>query len=127
MNLATLEPHPGCVPYEMNVPFWSDDALKSRWMCLPNDGSHNSAAEQIGYSEEGDWTFPVGTVMVKHFELLLDKSDPASSRRLETRFIVHGTDGYYGVTYRWNAEGTDATLLTTARRRTLLFSPPKAR
>ncbi|MEL6520407.1 MAG: DUF642 domain-containing protein [Pseudomonadota bacterium] len=112
-NLATLEVHPGCVPYDMNVPFWSDAALKSRWLCLPNDGSHNTAAEKISFSEDGDWSYPVGTVTIKHFELQLDETDPNSATRLETRFFVHGTEGWYGVTYRWNEAGTDAELLAT--------------
>jgi hypothetical protein len=33
---ATLAPNPGVVPYDINVPFWSDNALKSRWVSVPN-------------------------------------------------------------------------------------------
>ncbi len=59
-DLQNLLPRAGCVPYNLNVPFWSDAALKARWMCIPNDGDHNSSAEQIGFSETGDWSFPKG-------------------------------------------------------------------
>ena len=100
------------------MPFWSDAALKDRWMCIPNNGNHNNSNEKIGFSANGDWSFPVGSVLIKHFELLTNTSNPNSNIRLETRFIVHGDDGYYGVTYRWNNAGTEATLLTTGQDQT---------
>jgi len=113
-NLATLATAPGVVPYDVANPLWSDAAAKKRWIILPNDGTHNSAAEDIGFSEEGNWTFPAGTVLVKHFELPVDERNPSIIRRLETRFIIcTDAGGKYGVTYKWNAAGTDAELLTT--------------
>lgn len=111
-DLATLTPAPGVIPYSLNQPFWSDGAEKYRWMAIPNDGTHDTAAEQIAYSEEGDWEFPIGTVLVKHFELPVDDTDPAVTRRLETRFLVRGQGGdFYGVTYRWRPDGTEADVL----------------
>jgi mono/diheme cytochrome c family protein len=50
----------------------------------------------------------VGTVFVKHFELALDARRPDERRRLETRFLVAAQGGWYGITYKWNAEGTEA-------------------
>lgn len=111
-NLTTLERIDGLIPYEPIQPFWSDGALKSRWMAVPNDGIPNAAIEQIGYSEEGDWAFPIGTVFVKHFELDTDETQEGAQRRLETRFMVHGEDGnWYGLTYRWRPDHTDADLV----------------
>jgi uncharacterized repeat protein (TIGR03806 family) len=112
-DLVAMTPRAGCIPYELNVPFWSDNAVKSRWMCVPNDGTHDTPAEQVTISAEGDWVFPTGTVLIKHFELLTNECDPASAKRVETRFLVLGEDRHYGVAYRWNEAGTDATLLTT--------------
>ncbi|MGI9316468.1 MAG: PQQ-dependent sugar dehydrogenase, partial [bacterium] len=123
-DLASLSVHPGCVPYDLNVPFWSDAALKYRWMCVPNDGLHDSAEEQISFSQDDDWVFPKGAVLIKHFEIQTDSSDPASIRRLETRFIVHAEDGYYGVTYRWDEFGIDAQLLTTSEDLDLTIQTP---
>ena len=113
-SLATLATAPGVIPYNVANPLWSDAAAKKRWIILPNDGSHNTAAEKIAFSEEGNWLFPAGTVFVKHFEVALDENNPASVKRLETRFLIC-TDGggKYGVTYKWNAAGTDAELLTS--------------
>ncbi|RYD62438.1 MAG: hypothetical protein EOP83_14580, partial [Verrucomicrobiaceae bacterium] len=113
-NLANLTTAPGVIPYSVANPLWSDAAAKKRWIILPNDGSHNTAAEKIAFSEEGNWQFPAGTVFVKHFEVALDENDPSSMKLLETRFLIC-TDGggKYGVTYKWNAAGTDAELLTS--------------
>lgn len=103
-NLATLAPAPGVMPYDVIQPLWSDDSDKRRWIALPNDGNPNTAAERIAWSEEGNWTFPVGTVLIKHFEV--------PGRRLETRFFVNGDDGtWFGFTYRWRPDGSDAELL----------------
>ncbi|MCB1131673.1 MAG: discoidin domain-containing protein, partial [Verrucomicrobiae bacterium] len=113
-DLATLSPAPGLIPYDVANPLWSDGAAKFRWIAVPNDGIHDSAAEKIGFDEEGAWTFPPGTVLVKHFEIATDERNPSLVKRLETRFLVC-TDGggKYGVTYKWNEAGTDAELLST--------------
>lgn len=101
-----LEPQPGLLQYAVQSPLWSDGSAKQRWMALPE-------GEQVGFSPSGPWSFPEGTVFVKHFELPLDEREPARMRRLETRLLVAGAGGeYYGITYKWNAEGTDAELVT---------------
>ncbi|MEM7370179.1 MAG: PQQ-dependent sugar dehydrogenase [Bacteroidota bacterium] len=111
-SLEPLIPEDFAIPFELNAPFWSDGASKQRWMIIPNDGTHNSASEQITFSEEGNWQFPAGAVLVKHFEMELDETNPSIKRKLETRFLIHGNDGnYYGLSYRWNDAQTDASLL----------------
>jgi len=113
-DLTTLATAPGVIPYGVANALWSDAAAKSRWIILPNDGAHDTAAEKISFSEEGNWVFPAGTVFVKHFEVPVDERNPGIVRRLETRFIIATEGGgKYGVTYKWNAAGTDATLLTS--------------
>jgi len=104
-NLTTLEPSPGVVPYDINVPFWSDHAAKSRWVSLPNTNF------TIGFSATNNWIFPTGTVWIKHFELPLTDGVPSSARRLETRLLVRNTEGVYGVTYRWGSSMTNAILV----------------
>ncbi|GGG56790.1 hypothetical protein GCM10011414_28290 [Croceivirga lutea] len=111
-NLETLEPNDGVLPYDLIEPFWSDGAEKKRWLVIPNDGTHNTPAEQISFSENGDWQFPTGSVLIKHFELPVDENNPSETKRLETRFSVKTTEGsFYYKTYKWNAAGTDAVLL----------------
>ena len=113
-NLSTLTPASGIVPYDMITELWSDGAEKYRWLSVPNDGTHNSSAENIVWSEEGEWGFPVGSVFIKHFEIQTDKRNANSIRRLETRFLIHGENGFYAVTYRWRPDGSDAELLESS-------------
>lgn len=106
-DLAKLTPAPGVLPYDMSTPLWSDNAKKARWMIVPTD-----AKQQITVAADGSWTFPTGTVFVKHFEL---EQAGGASHRLETRFLVHAKDDrYYGVTYRWRADNSDADLQSPA-------------
>lgn len=101
---AGLVPNPGLVAYDVNLPFWSDHAKKRRWFGLPG------AASAFGFSREGNWSLPDGAVWVKHFDLETTRGNPATSRRLETRVLVRNASGAYGVSYRWNTNGTQATL-----------------
>jgi len=105
-DLRTLRTSAGLIPYEVNSPFWSDRAVKMRWIGFQSDA-------KISGSLDERWVFPAGTVFVKHFALPLDERAPAKkARRLETRVIVRDDqDGIYGAAYRWNAQETDATLV----------------
>ena len=102
-DLATLTPAPGLIEYEVNAPFWSDGAHKRRWLAAP--------LQPLGFRADAPWTLPVGTVLVKQFDLDLRVGDPQSRVRLETRVLVHEAAGWAGYTYRWNAQGSDAQLL----------------
>jgi len=103
-DLLDLTAAPGFIEYGLEVPFWSDGAGKRRWLAIPN-------GQRIGFSPTGPWSFPVGTIAVKHFEIELVEGDSTSARRLETRVLVRRASGWEGFTYRWNAAGTEADLL----------------
>jgi uncharacterized repeat protein (TIGR03806 family) len=103
-NLAQLTPSPGVIDYEVNAPFWSDGARKQRWFVLP-------AGATIGFAADGAWSFPPGTITVKHFELPLAGG---GTTRVETRVMVNRSEGWTGYTYRWRADQSDADLLTSA-------------
>lgn len=102
-NVAELEPQPFLVPYEVNLPFWSDHAAKRRWVFLPG-------TTRAAYATNGAWGTPSGTVWIKHFEIELVPGEPATRRRLETRFLVRNAGGVHGFTYRWTGS-TDAVLV----------------
>jgi len=111
-SLQTLNTVDGVIPYDVNAPLWSDGALKRRWIALPNNGTHNTALEQIDFEDEDNWSFPAGTVAIKHFELPTDENDSTKTTKLETRFLVFTEDDdAYAVTYKWNDEQTDAFLI----------------
>ena len=104
-DLTDLAPNPGIVPYELNLPFWSDYAVKRRWFGLTN------LVDGIGYHREDPWNSPTGMLWVKHFDLDLDRGNTNTRKRIETRLLVRGTNGSYGVSYRWNEAGTEAFLV----------------
>ena len=105
------------VPYEVNSPLWSDGADKLRGIALPMGGKihvkncMSSPAEcpgTRGYTDDGKWVMPVGTVMVKSF--LFD------GKFLETRLFVRSDQTTWaGFTYKWDEAQTDATLVGTER------------
>ena len=109
-NVATQAPNPGVLPYTPNLTFWSDFALKTRFFCIPN------GTGQITWSQDGPWTFPAGMFWVKTFQLQSVRSNPPVAGGggtlipVETRLLVETGTGVYGVSYRWNSAGTDATL-----------------
>ncbi len=70
---------------------------------------------QIGFDPAANWSFPQGSVFIKQFDS--PDGDP-----IETRFLVHGSDArYFGYTYRWREDGSDADLLTGAESRLITF------
>lgn len=90
-------PPADAIAYDLNVPFWSDGATKDRWLILPDD-------QQIRVEQDGDWTLPSGSVIIKNFRL--------AERLIETRLFVRHADGAWaGYNYAWNDDATDATLL----------------
>ena len=104
-NIGEMIPHEGVIPYEINTPFWSDDAFKSRWFLLRNQD------DRIAYSDNANWGFPRGATWVKHFEFEMLDEEGVVQQPLETRILVRSTGGVFGASYRWNADRTEAYLV----------------
>ncbi|MGD0412911.1 MAG: chitobiase/beta-hexosaminidase C-terminal domain-containing protein [Verrucomicrobiota bacterium] len=117
-------PAAGLIPYVPNTPLWSDNALKSRYLGVPNSGAPITPEQQIGFAPTGQWTFPSGTVFVKNFDLVVDETNPNTpARRLETRLLVRDTNGaVYGATYKWLPDNSDAELLTGSLTEAILVT-----
>ena len=95
------QPVAALIPYRPNAAFWSDGADKERWLAIP-DG------ESIVVQADGDFEFPNGSVLAKHFRL--------QGQLIETRlFMRHPSGVWAGYTYEWNAQGSDATLVQGGR------------
>jgi uncharacterized repeat protein (TIGR03806 family) len=108
------------IPYDLNVPLFSDYALKLRTVWMPDGAA-------AGYRETGALEFPVGTILSKTFhyrragdgfqkldaEVALEPDgalDLAVHRIVETRLLVRYDDGWKAFPYVWNDEQTDADL-----------------
>lgn len=93
------------IPYEVNAPFWSDNAEKSRYLVIPE-------GKKVQFKEAGSWELPVGTTIVKNFK----GQHLRDMRMLETRLIKRTESGWEAATYVWNQEGTDADLVPSGKQ-----------
>jgi cytochrome c553 len=72
---------------------WSDGASKRRFIWLP-------PGARIDTSDMDSWQFPVGTKLWKEFT--------RDGVRVETRLLQRLADGWTGVAYLWQEDGSDA-------------------
>jgi uncharacterized repeat protein (TIGR03806 family) len=118
-SFKPLQPAAGLIPYDVNVPLWSDHLEKERWIALPD-------IAQITYKTADAWEFPEATVIIKHFSFLSVPEDPNSRRFVETRFLVKQNGDWRGYSYLWNREQTDANLLEGNAEVSVTQQHPKA-
>jgi len=122
-SVEDLRPAPGLIPYSVNSQLWGDHTTKERYLALPGDSKIEFDVLTYPQPSPGappGWRFPHDTVLVKTFFLEMERGNPASKRRLETR-ILHfeqlggdqeiGDQYWRGYTYMWNDEQTEAFLV----------------
>jgi uncharacterized repeat protein (TIGR03806 family) len=117
---SRLRLNAAAIPYDLNVPLFSDYALKLRSVWMP-------AGTAAGYTQDGALDFPVGTILSKTFhyrrgeqgfrkldaEAVLESDgslDLEAHRLVETRLLIRYDDGWKALPYVWNEEQTDAFL-----------------
>ncbi len=119
----------GVVPYALNTALFSDYSHKFRTLWLPG-------GTKMNYTEQGPLQFPVGAVVTKTFYYPRavavtpgylgaaqtaqveggETLDLGANRLIETRLMVREPSGQWGaVTYVWDEDQRDATLLRTGR------------
>ena len=86
------------IPFTVRSPLWTDGALKERWLAVPPD-------QVIGFSPNGAWSFPEGSVLAKSF--LRDVDDV-----VEIRLMTKRVDGWTFASYMQS--GDDATYVEEA-------------
>ena len=92
------QPTSSLIPYDINVPLWSDALDKHRWFALANNSKITLDADKR------KWVFPIGSVLFKEFR--------KDGKRIETRMMVHHDDGEWGsYSYEWDANDDDAALV----------------
>jgi len=103
-NGATQEPAKSVIPYDLITTLFTDYTSKHRFIRLPE-------GKTINFSSTGVLEFPVGTMLIKTFSYLKDLRDPAQGERLlETRVEFLKESGWYGYSYIWNEQQTEAEL-----------------
>lgn len=103
-NVSSQKPIDGVFRYDLNTQLFSDYAVKFRFIRLP-DG------KPMVYQPDSVFEFPVGTIIAKTFAYPQDMRKPQEKTRLlETRIQQHTETGWYGFSYVWNDEQTEAEL-----------------
>ena len=117
-DVPALTPADDLVPYTVSSPLWSDGAVKQRWIRLPA-GQKVSLVSGTGTTLDGTFKYPLGTMLIKQFDMAPDLTVAGRSRHLETRVMVVGNDTTYGYTFRWREDGSDADLVADGAGRGL--------
>ena len=100
--IADLNPSEGVLPYDLSNPLFSDYALKSRFVWMPEGSS-------ASYTDEGILDFPQDAVLIKSFYYQNDDRDHAAGRRIiETRLLINNGDQWEARSYVWNEDQTEA-------------------
>jgi uncharacterized repeat protein (TIGR03806 family) len=106
-DIKQLQAQDGVLPYELNSSLFSDYAQKARFIRLPKDA-------KIDYQTDKVLDFPVGTVLIKNFYYPNEEKDLTKGRRIiETRLLIHESEGWKAYPYVWNEAQTDANLEIT--------------
>jgi hypothetical protein len=97
--------------YEVNSPSWNDFALPYRWLLLPPN-------TKIVFDDTSDyWDYPNGATFVQLFKQETVPGDSSTSIFWETRVLVNMEDSatlmdeWYGFTYKWLPDGSEANLI----------------
>ncbi|MEQ9101736.1 MAG: SO2930 family diheme c-type cytochrome [Imperialibacter sp.] len=100
-KLSELVPAKGIVPYDLNMPLFSDYADKARFVAVPPE-------RVINVLDDGSLDFPVGTRLIKTFHY--PAKNEAGRKLMETRVIEKTDKEWKALTYIWNDEQTEAFL-----------------
>jgi hypothetical protein len=79
--------------YDVNAPLWSGRMQKKRWIQVPE-------GRKLSISDEGEWSYPAGTILVKHFY--------TKDLNRETR-VARNINGEWNFSsYKWKDDNSDA-------------------
>jgi putative heme-binding domain-containing protein len=121
---------PGVMPFSINCEQWVDHATSERFLGVPGTDPiriRSKAKVITGSMFSRQMDFPKDSVVMKTLSLELTAGDPASRRRIETQVLHFDGREWFGYSYEWNDEQTDATLVAaTGKSRTLYVADPQS-
>jgi uncharacterized repeat protein (TIGR03806 family) len=100
-DAPTQKPAAGITPYRLNTPLWSDGAEKLRFVYIP-------PGQQAKAQGEGLLALPVGSALIKTFKF--------GGKLIETRVLLHRSDGWVALPYVWDADQREARLTLGGKR-----------
>ncbi|NGN42206.1 hypothetical protein G6N74_14140 [Mesorhizobium sp. CGMCC 1.15528] len=109
-DIAKQTPAENVIPFAPITPLFSDNALKYRFVYVPE-------VQSAQYNDTEAFDFPVGTALIKTFAFPADFRAPDKNVRLiETRVLLKHETGWQAWAYLWNDEQTEATLKITGAK-----------
>tara|TARA_R110001606_G_scaffold56104_5_gene136128 strand:- start:39 stop:1049 length:1011 start_codon:yes stop_codon:yes gene_type:complete len=112
-DVSGWQPNERVVPYQLNMPLFSDYAEKYRFIYVPE-------GQQAKANGDGLLDFPVGSALIKSFGYERD----GKPMLLETRVLLHRADGWLALPYVWNEDQTEARLKVAGERIAVRFTDP---
>ena len=113
-EMASLSPSAHILPYQPASSLFTDYALKSRFVSLPEGTQASLAGEEL--------SLPQGTILIKNFYYPADFRKPEGERRIiETRLMIHEEGGWEAYPYLWNESQTDAVLKVVGAEKEVHF------
>lgn len=105
-SMADLTPADNVELYELSTPLFTDYSEKQRLLKLPANKKLTARGDSLPQ-------FPDGTIIAKTFYYYNDLNDLSQGKRiLETRLLIKHRGSWKFSSYQWNANQTDAVLLT---------------
>lgn len=102
-EINELKPAEGVILYEPASSLFTDYALKTRFVHLPEGVKATITDDELN--------LPKGTTLIKNFFYPADFRTPEGERRIiETRLMIHEETGWEAYPYIWNESQTDAFL-----------------
>ena len=102
---------PGIIPYVTTSQLWSDGETKRRWFALPS----TSTTVLFNQTPDSPWIFPVGTVLIKEFNVIEgERRRPLETRLYAKRCAVDDPnclEPWQPYNYQWSEDSTEARLL----------------
>jgi uncharacterized repeat protein (TIGR03806 family) len=106
------KPHPAALRFEVNAPQWADGATIERFAALTGVARIEQKPQM---NAGGAWTLPNGSALVQTLSVTRFGSGGKPAReRIETRLLVREQGEWTGYSYQWNAEQTDAELVSAS-------------
>lgn len=102
---------PTLIPYSLRTPLFSDYAEKQRFIHMP-------AGAKLTVDAVGKVAFPVGTALIKSFGY---SDGNGGLKIIETRLLLHRSEGWVALPYVWRADGKDADLKVGGTRVPVTF------
>ena len=109
-DAAAHEPVDRVIGYDLINPLFSDHAAKTRLVFVPE-------GETASYREQDVLALPVGSVLIKSFSY-------KETGRIETRLLIHKTDGWAAYPYVWNEDHSEAHYAPIGAKRDVEITAP---